>query len=131
MLPSAVFLVNTVTALTLLGVGGSERLARRFAAGLTGLGALPLLNAALLSAFVFGEDDYRDNGSSRWNAYRSPGGALGSMFVASVVLMAACAACLGYASFRGRRPLLRTAAVAGGLVALFLVNATIVGFTAN
>jgi hypothetical protein len=30
-----------------------------------------LLDAVLLAAFVFGEDSYRDNGTSRWDAYRS------------------------------------------------------------
>ena len=48
----------------------------------------------MLTAYVFGEDSYRGNGISRWDAYRSPGGALGPMFVLSVALLAGCAALL-------------------------------------
>ena len=129
--PFVVLLLNTLTALVLLFVGSSGRLARMFAARLTGMGALPLLDAAVLSAFVFGEDDYRDDGISRWQAYRSPGGALGPMFVASVALLMACAVLVAYTTFRGRRHLLRLAAFVGGLASLFLVNATILGFSLN
>jgi hypothetical protein len=45
--------------------------------------ALPLVTATLLAAYAFGEDGYRRNGVSRRDAYRSPGGALGAMLVAS------------------------------------------------
>ena len=51
------------------------------------LPALALASVALLVAFVFGEDSYRGNGVSRWEAYRTPGGALGPMFFATVVLL--------------------------------------------
>jgi hypothetical protein len=95
------------------------------------LAALPLLDAVVLVAFVFGEDSYRGNGISRWDAYRSPGGALGPMFIASVALLALSAGLIAYSALRGRRSLFRATAAAGGLVALLLVIPTIVGFTAN
>jgi hypothetical protein len=53
------------------------------------------------------------------------------MFGASVVLMVACACFLVYAIFRARQRLLRVAAFTGGLAALFLVTATIIGFSTN
>jgi len=95
------------------------------------LASLPLLIAAVLSVYVFGEDSYRGNGISRWDAYRSPGGALGSMFVLSVALMAVCAAGLVYAGLGAKERLFRVAAFAGGLTSLILLTATIIGFTAN
>jgi hypothetical protein len=92
---------------------------------------LPLSAAAVLSLYVFGEDSYRHSGISRWDAYRSPGGALGSMFVLSVALMASGGAALAYTSVRGRRRVFRAAAVTSGLVSLILVTATIIGFSSN
>lgn len=126
----AALLCNTLTGLILLAAPSGERLARSVTLQVTFV-ALPLVNAVVLSAYVFGEDDYRHNGVSRWDAYRSPGGALGAMFVASVALMIACAALLAYACFRGRPRLFRPTALTGGLVAVFLVNATIAGFSVN
>jgi hypothetical protein len=96
-------LVNVVIALALLAFASSDRLLGAVGRRSAGLAALPLVDAALLSAYVFGEDSYRDNGTSRWDAYRSPGGALGPMFVASVALMVACAALLAYFALQGRR----------------------------
>lgn len=95
------------------------------------LAALPLLDAALLVAFVFGEDSYRGNGISRWDAYRSPGGALGPMFVLSVAVLALSAGLLAYSGLRELRGLFRTTAAIAGLVALLLVIPTIIGFSAN
>ena len=48
----------------------------RHAVALVALAALPLVNAVLVTVYVFGEDSYRGN-ISRWDTYRSPGGALG------------------------------------------------------
>ena len=126
----AVLICNTLTAVVLLAVGGSERFARGIAPQAAAV-VLPLVNAALLSAYVFGEDDYRDNGTSRWDAYRSPGGALGALFVASVALMVVCGLLLAYAFLRGEARVVRPAAFVGGLSALFLVTPTIMGFTLN
>ena len=126
-----VLLANFVVAAALLTVAVGQGLLRRLSRGSAALAALPLLNAALLTAYVFGEDSYRGNGISRWQAYRSPGGALGPMFVLSVVLMVACAVLLLYAGLRGRDRLFRVAAAAGGLTALGLVTATILGFSLN
>jgi hypothetical protein len=95
------------------------------------LAALPIATGALLSVYVFGEDSYRGNGVTRWEAYRSPGGALGPMFVLSVALMASFGALIVYAGLRGRARLFCSAALACGLASLVLVTATVIGFTAN
>jgi hypothetical protein len=129
--PFPVLLVNFLIALTLMAVG-----AKRFLAGGTGRGAsafafLPLMDAVLLLAFVFGEDAYRDNGISRWNAYRSPGSALGPFFVLTVVLLAVSCALLVYSGLRGRGRLFASTAVVSGTLALFFVTGTIIGFSAN
>ena len=81
--------------------------------------------------YVFGEDSYRRNGISRWDAYRSPGGALGPMFVLSVALMVGCAALLVYAGLQGSDRLLRVTALVGGLTSSVLLTATIIGFSVN
>ena len=130
MAAEVVLLASLAIAAALLVVAGSrlrEGLARRWGA----LAALPLLIALLLILYVFGEDSYRGNGISRWDAYRSPGGALGPMFVLSLALLCACAGLLLYAGLRGRARLLRASALAGGLVSATLVTATILGFTLN
>lgn len=85
----------------------------------------------MLAVYVFGEDSYRGNDISRWEAYRSPGGALGPMFVLSVALMVGCAALLVYAGLQGRVRLVRATAFAGGLISLVLLTATIIGFSVN
>jgi len=126
-----VLLVNILIAVALLYVACSDRLVLAVGYKAAALAALPLLDAALLSAYVFGEDDYRNNGVSRWDAYRSPGGALGPMFILSIALMVACAALLAYFAIRGRRYLFRSTAGAGALVALFLFTVTIAGFSLN
>jgi hypothetical protein len=115
---------HIVIALVLLAVAGVGRRAALFA-------ALPLLDSALLVVYVFGEDTYRRGGVSRWEAYRSPGGALGPMFIASIVLLAGCAALLLYAGMRGGEGLYRGAALSAGLIGLLLVVPTIIGFSTN
>jgi hypothetical protein len=90
-----------------------------------------LVDAVLLISFVFGEDDYRGNGITRWDAYRSPGGALGPMFVASVALLVVAAGLLVVAGARGRRRLFGATALAASLGCVFLVSATILGFSLN
>ena len=95
------------------------------------LALLPLLSAGLLSAFVLGEDSYRDHGISRWQGYRSPGGALGPMFVVSLVLMNACATLLALFGLRSRTRPFRASAFGASLVALLLVTPTIIGFSTN
>lgn len=121
--------VNFVVAAALLTVAVSQGLVRRLSRGSAALATLPLLNAVVLSAYVFGEDSYRGNGISRWDAYRSPGGALGPMFVLSVVLLVVCSALLLFAGLRGSDRLFRVTAFAGVLTSLGLVTATILGFT--
>lgn len=130
MAAEVVLLASLAIAAALLVVAGS-RLREGLARGWGTLAALPLLIALLLILYVFGEDSYRGNGISRWDAYRSPGGALGPMFVLSLALLCACAGLLLYAGLRGRARLLRASALAGGLVSATLVTATIVGFTLN
>jgi hypothetical protein len=125
-----VLLVNILIGLTLLAVG-TRRRTHTLPRIASLLACLPLLNATLLAAYVFGEDSYRDDGTSRWDAYRSSGGALGPMFVLSLALMSLGAALLGYAVLRQRTDLLRPTAVAVGLAALLLVTPTIIGFSTN
>lgn len=131
MSPGLVLLTNFVVALALLAVATSYRLVRLLSRHSVALAALPLVTAVVVTLYVFGEDSYRGNGISRWDAYRSPGGALGSMYVLSVALMAGCAALLFYAGLQGRHRLLRVTALAGGLTSLILLTATILGFTLN
>jgi hypothetical protein len=129
--PFPVLLVNFLLALTLMAVG-----ARRFLAGGVGRGAialafLPLIDAVLLLAFVFGEDIYRDNGISRWDAYRSPGGALGPVLVLTLVLLTVSWVLLVYSGLRARGRLFASTAVVSGTLALFFVTGAIIGFSAN
>jgi hypothetical protein len=123
-------LIDLFVAVALLAVAVLPRLGAgtiRSAA----VAALPLVAGALLAVYVFGEDDYRGGGISRWDAYRSPGGALGTMFVASIVAMLGAAALLAYAARRGRLGLFRAIALATAAVAILLLIPTTVGFTAN
>ena len=117
--------------MALLAVAASDRLVHLLSRRSVALAALPLLSAVLLTVYVFGEDSYRRNGISRWEAYRSPGGALGPMFVLSVALMVGCAALLFYSGLRGRDHLLRATAFLGGLTSLVLLTATTIGFSLN
>ncbi len=126
-----VVLVNVLIALLLLAVAISGRLTQGRSPGWAALAALPLLTAGLLIAYVVGEDSYRGNGASRWEAYRSPGGALGPMFVLSVGVMVAAAALLAYAGLGGRDRLLRATAFTAGLIALLLLTPTAIGFSLN
>ncbi len=131
MSPGPVLLANFLVAVALLAVASSDRLVRSLSRRSAALAALPLLSAVLLTVYVFGEDSYRRNGISRWDAYRSPGGALGPMFVLSVALMVGCAALLVYAGLQGSDRLLRVTALVGGLTSSVLLTATIIGFSVN
>jgi hypothetical protein len=129
--PFLVLLVNLALAFCLVLAATRGRLmgvgSRRSAA----LAALPLVDAGLLAAFVFGEDSYRGNGVSRWDAYRSPGGALGLLFILSISLSVVWAALILLAGLRGRRRLLRLATIGAGLTGLLLLTSTIIGFSTN
>ncbi len=129
--PGLVVLANAAAGVMLVAAACSSRLFRLLWRRSAALAALPLLIATMLSIYVFGEDSYRRNGISRWDAYRSPGGVLGSMFVLSVVLMVVCAAALAYAGLEARARLFRVAALTGGLTSLILLTATIIGFSTN
>lgn len=80
---------------------------------------------------MFSEDTYREGGISRWNAYRSPGGALGGMFIASVATLTLSSALVAYAGFRKDPGLFRWAASGAGICSLLLVMPTIIGFSTN
>ncbi len=123
--------MNLSVGLLLVAVTARGQLARGHPQGAAALAALPLLAGAVLTAYVFGEDSYRGNGISRWDAYRSPGGALGPMFVLSVGLMAVSAFLLAYAGLRGRNRLFRWTALAAGITALLLLTTTTLGFSLN
>ena len=129
--PYLILAANVVVTVILVTVGATLFLSRRSNRTPAALALLPLVDAALLVAFVFGEDSYRDDGTSRWDAYRSPGGALGPMFVVCVALLIGCAALLAYAGQRGRRRLFASTACLFGTTAFFLVAGTIIGFSAN
>lgn len=126
-----VVLVNIAIALVLIVIAVGGRGTRGDRSWSAATAALPLLAAGLLSGYVFGEDSYRGNGISRWDAYRSPGGALGPMFVLSIGLMLVCASLLAYAGLRGRSRLLRVTSLAAGMLALFLLTPTYLGFSLN
>jgi hypothetical protein len=81
--------------------------------------------------FVFGEDSYRRNGISRWDAYRSPGGVLEPLFFATVASMTVAAGLMILAVVQRRRRLLRGSTLVAGLVALLLGVPTVIGFSAN
>jgi hypothetical protein len=127
----SVFLVNTLVGVVLIGVSIGGHLTRQRSRWWAGLALLPLLAAALLAAYVFGEDSYRGNGVSRWDAYRSPGGALGPMFVLSLGLMTLSAALLAFAALSRDAALVRLTGLGAGVTALFLLNATALGFSLN
>jgi len=126
-----VLLANFLVGVLLLVGSTSDRLAGSLSRHAAAFAALPLVAALLVAVYVFGEDSYRGGGISRWEAYRSPGGALGPMFVLFLVILIACAGLLLYAGLRGRLSLLRVTAFVGALSALFLGTATILGFSLN
>ena len=107
-------------------VGSADSRARTYL-----LAVVPLAYVALLVAFVFGEDSYRANGISRWDAYRTPGGALEPMFFATVALMALAAASMILAVAQKRGRLMRASALGATGVALFLGIPTVMGFSLN
>ena len=129
--PGVVLLANLVAGLLLVVVARGVWLKRGLPRQVAALALVPLVVTGLLTAYVFGEDSYRGNGISRWDAYTSPGGALGPMFVLSVALMSAGAGLLAFAGLRGHERLLRATAVTTGLTALFLVIPTTIAFNLN
>jgi len=124
-------LFNFLTAAVLSLAAMSRRVIGPLSRKMTALAVFPLANGALLAAYVFGEDSYRGNGISRWEGYRSPGGALGPMFVLSLAVMGACATLLFYAALRRRPQLLRAVAWSSALACLVLLTPTILGFSLN
>ena len=126
-MPAFPVLLGSLGAALLLAIVASLR-PRRVAAAAA---LVPPALAALLAVYVFGEDTYRGNGISRWDAYRSPGGALGPMFVASLALLALCAVVLAYSALGGKRRVYRLTAGLGFLAIAFLVVPTVVGFDLN
>jgi hypothetical protein len=129
--PALVLVLNLLLGVSLLAVALSRRLAHALSRGAPFVAAVPALAALALAVYVFGEDSYRGNGISRWQAYRSPGGALGGMFVLSLILMTVFALVLVYAVSHARQGVVRATAFAAGLTAVVLLTATIVGFSSN
>ena len=95
------------------------------------LPVVPLVYVALLFAYVFGEDSYRGNGISRWDAYRNPGGALEPMFLATVTLMVLAGGFMILAAARQQGGLMRASTVGATVVAVFLGIPTVMGFSLN
>ena len=71
------------------------------------------------------------NGISRWDAYRSPGGALEPLFFATVVSMTLAAGAMIFAVVRRRGRLLRASTLGAAAVALLLGIPTVIGFSTN
>jgi hypothetical protein len=126
-----VFVVCLLGPVALLGAGLYALTAPTLGRQYLAVATLPLLLAGLLVAYVFGEDTYRGDGISRWDAYRSPGGELGELFVLTIVALVGCAVAPGYASLRGRRWLFAAWAFVTVFGAGFLAFATIIGFSNN
>jgi cytochrome bd-type quinol oxidase subunit 2 len=117
----------SLAAALVLGIAAVLR-PRRWSAG-TAL--VPLALAAFLVAYVAGEDTYRGDGTSRWDAYRSPGGALGPLFLASLVLLAGCALALVVTALARRPRAYRLTALFGALAVVLVVIPTVAGFSLN
>jgi cell division protein FtsW (lipid II flippase) len=124
--PFPVLVASLAAALT-LGALALLR-PRRFSAAAA---IVPVALAALLVVFVAMDDTYRDNGTSRWDAYRSPGGALGPLFAASLLLLAGCALALARTGLAHRSRAYRLTAILGALAVLLVVLPTVVGFSVN
>jgi hypothetical protein len=92
---------------------------------------IPAGLGALLVLYVTMEDTYRDNGTSRWDAYRSPGGALGLLFGASLVLLGACAVALVVTAVSRSPRAYRVTALLGALAVVLVVLPTVAGFSLN
>ncbi len=126
MAPFPVLLASLAAALA-LGAAALLR-PRRFAAAAA---AVPVALAVLLVVFVALDDPSRDNGTSRWDAYRSPGGALGPLFAASLVLLAGCGLALAGTGLAHRSRAYRLTALLGVLAVILVVLPTVVGFSVN
>src|SRR3954447_26274149 len=126
-MPPFPVLVACLAAAFALGAAASVR-PRRWSAAVA-LG--PVALAALLVVYVTMEDTYRDDGTSRWDAYRSPGGALGPLFAASLVLLGACGVALAVTALSRRPRAYRVAALLGALAVVFVVLPTVAGFSLN
>jgi hypothetical protein len=126
MAPFPVFAASVAAALALaLASVGRTRVWSSAAA------LIPAGLAALLVLYVTMDDTYRDDGTSRWDAYRSPGGALGLLFGASLVLLGACAVALAVTAFSRRPRGYRVTALLGALAVVLVVLPTVAGFSLN
>lgn len=130
-MPPILALVVNLTAAALLVLVGLRAKPEGGGGRAAAVTVLPLLSAGVLAFFVFSDDSYRDDGTSRWDAYRSDGGALAALFVVSLSAMAVSAALLAYSATRARGGLFRSTAVVAGLAAGLLSTATVIAFSAN
>jgi cell division protein FtsW (lipid II flippase) len=126
--PLVVIVANVVVALCLFLL---RRVEPDWRARTLLLVALPLASVALLVVFVFGEDSYRGNGISRWDAYPSPDGALEPLFFATVALMTLAAGFMMLAVVQHRSRLLRASTLVAAVGALLLGIPTVIGFSTN
>ena len=97
---------------------------------LAALALVPAAAAVAMVAFVLSEDDYRDNGTSRWDAYRSPGGELGEVFVGCVAAAVVAAVLIAYGASR-RPPQFTKAALLAAAFVLFAFIPITVQLSAN
>jgi hypothetical protein len=128
---SYVALLPCLAAALLLAAAAAAAPVRRAGRLAAAAALVPAAVAALLVVWVLSEDTYRRNGISRWDAYRSPGGALGPLLVVSVVLLGLCAAALAVCAFVRRDRLYRLTALLGTLVVCFLAVPAVIGFSVN
>jgi hypothetical protein len=128
--PFHLILALLIGAGVLTAVALSSAPGHRRARWLAVLAVVPVGAAATMVAFVLAEDTYRDNGTSRWDAYRSPGGALGELFVASVTAACLAGILVACGAVAGRPAITRAALVIAALVLLVFVLIT-VEFSAN
>mgnify|MGYP006315691637 CR=1 FL=1 len=126
-----VFVVCLLGPVALLGAGAYALTVPRLGRWSRAFTILPLLFATLLAAYVFGEDSYRGNGISRWDAYRSPGDDLGVLFVVTMLALIGCSGALGYAALRDRRWQFASWAFVTVSGAMLLMFATFIGFSNN
>jgi hypothetical protein len=124
------FVLFLLGPVALLGAGAYALTVPALRRRWLGFAAVPFLFAAFLAAYVFGEDSYRGDDISRWDAYRSPGGELDELFFFTILVLLGCGAVLGYASVRGRRWMFSTWAFVT-VLAVPLVYATFIGFSTN
>ena len=130
-MPPAAALLPSLAAVLLLAAAGIARPVSRLGRAAAAVAAVPLALAGLLVAYVVMEDTYRRNGTSRWEAYTSPGGGLAWLLGLAVAALLLCAGGLAWFGLARRERVYRATALAGAVAVFVVVLPTVVGFSAN